>query len=551
MEGLVLCPANYVPLSPISFLERAATVYGDKTSIVYGSYVRFSWKDTFARCLKLASALVQLKIFPGDVVVALAPNVPALYELHFGVPMAGAVLSALNTRLDASTLALTLEQLNAKLIFVDYQFNDVALKALDLLSLKSVKPPHLVGIPECDKSTSSMDCKNISCDLDYNGLLEMGRDDFTIIRPNKECDPISVNYTSGSTGKPKGVIYSHRAAYLNSLAEIFRFDMRQMPVFLWTVDMFRCNGWCLTWAMAALGATNICLRNVSAEVIFDSISLHKVTHFCGPPAILNTIANAPAGNQNPLPFNVNVIIAGPFPYSEILTKVEGLGFNVYHGYGMTEALGPAIVRPWKPELDSTFENEQEKIRNREGLHNLLLEGVDVKDPNTMKSVPYDGKTIGEVMFRSNILMSGYLKNSQVTQEAFRGGWYHTGDLGVRHQNGYIQMKDRGKDIIISGGEAISTLEVEAVLLSHPKVSEAAVVGQPDALLNEVPCAFVKVKEGFGASAEEITNFCGNRLPDHMIPKSIVFGDLPVNFSGKVQKFAIREKVNCSTSLSNC
>ncbi|KAJ6907721.1 acyl-activating enzyme 1 [Populus alba x Populus x berolinensis] len=446
-------------------------------------------------------------------VVALAPNVPALYELHFGVPMAGAVLSALNTRLDASTLALTLEQLNAKLIFVDYQFNDVALKALDLLSLKSVKPPHLVGIPECDKSTSSMDCKNISCDLDYNGLLEMGRDDFTIIRPNKECDPISVNYTS--------------------------------------VDMFRCNGWCLTWAMAALGATNICLRNVSAEVIFDSISLHKVTHFCGPPAILNTIANAPAGNQNPLPFNVNVIIAGPFPYPEILTKVEGLGFNVYHGYGMTEALGPAIIRPWKPELDSTFENEQEKIRNREGLHNLLLEGVDVKDPNTMKSVPYDGKTIGEVMFRSNILMSGYLKNSEVTQEAFRGGWYHTGDLGVRHQNGYIQMKDRGKDIIISGGEAISTLEVEAVLLSHPKVSEAAVVGQPDALLNEVPCAFVKVKEGFGASAEEITNFCGNRLPDHMIPKSIVFGDLPVNFSGKVQKFAIREKVNCSTSLSNC
>jgi fatty-acyl-CoA synthase len=303
--------------------------------------------------------------------------------------------------------------------------------------------------------------------------------------------------------------------------------------------------------MAALGATNICLRNVSAEVIFDSISLHKVTHFCGPPAILNTIANAPAGNQNPLPFNVNVIIAGPFPYSEILTKVEGLGFNVYHGYGMTEALGPAIVRPWKPELDSTFENEQEKIRNREGLHNLLIEGVDVKDPNTMKSVPRDGKTIGEVMFRSNILMSGYLKNSEVTQEAFRGGWYHTGDLGVRHQNGYIQMKDRGKDIIISGGEAISTLEVEAVLLSHPKVSEAAVVGQPDAILNEVPCAFVKVKEGFGASAEEITNFCGNRLPDHMIPKSIVFGDLPVNFSGKVQKFAIREKVNCSTSLSNC
>jgi len=487
-----------------------------------------------------------------DQVVAFAPNVPALYELHFGVPMAGAVISALNTRLDASTLALTLEQLEAKLIFVDYQFTDAVLKALDLLSQKKVNPPHLVVIPECDKS-SSRDHKHIASDLDYNCLLEMGRDDFRIIRPNNECDPISVNYTSGSTGKPKGVVYSHRAAYLNSLAEIFRFDMRQMPVFLWTVDMFRCNGWCLTWAMAALGGTNICLRNVSAEVIFDAVSLHKVTHFCGPPAILNTIANAPAraSSQSPFPCSVNVVVAGSLPNSEILTKVEGLGFNVYHGYGMTEALGPATVRPWKPESDSTFEIEQEEIRRREGLHNLLLEGVDVKDPKTMESVPNDGKTIGEVMFRGNILMSGYLKSTEITQETLKGGWFHTGDLGVRHPNGYLQMKDRAKDIIISAGEAISTLEVEAVLLSHPKVSEAAVVGQPDALLNEVPCAFVKLKEGFGASAEEIIEFCGDQLPELMIPRTIVFGELPVNFSGKVQKFAMRETVNANTSLANC
>ncbi|KAG5245458.1 acyl-activating enzyme [Salix suchowensis] len=539
MEGIYHCPANYVPLSPISFLERAAAVYGDKLSIVYGRSVRFSWKDTLGRCVKVASALVQLKICPGDIVVALAPNVPALYELHFGVPMAGAVLSALNTRLDAPTLALILEQLEAKLIFVDYQYTDVALKALELLSCKNVSPPHVVVIPECDKSASSMDHKHIASDLDYNCLLEMGRDDFRIIRPSNECDPISVSYTSGSTGNPKGVVYSHRAAYLNSMAEIFRFEMRQMPVFLWTVDMFRCNGWCLAWAMAAIGGTNICLRNVSAEIIFDAISLHKVTHFC-----------ATTSSRSPLSRSVNVVVAGSLPNPEILAKVEGLGFNVYHGYGMTEALGPATVRPWKPELDSPLEIEQEIIRRREGLHNLLIEGVDVKDPKTMKSVPNDGKTIGEVMFRGNILMSGYLKSTETTRETMKGGWFHTGDLGVRHPSGFVQMKDRAKDIIISGGEAVSTLEVEAVLLSHPEVLEAAVVGQPDALLNEVPCAFVRLKEGFSSSAEDIIEFCGDQLPDHMIPKSIVFGELPVNFSGKVQKFSMRETVNGSTSLAN-
>ncbi|EEF40679.1 AMP dependent ligase, putative [Ricinus communis] len=402
-------------------------------------------------------------------VATLAPNVPALYELHFSVPMAGAVLSTLNTR--------------------------------------KGNPPQLILINDkCEQETSSMTNNYKSpCHLDYDSLLTMGKADFEVIKPNNECDPISVNYTSGSTGNPKGVVYSHRAAYLNSLAEIFRCDMRRMPVFLWTVDMFRCNGWCLTWAMAAIGGTNVCIRNVSAKVISDAILLHK-----------------PSDEHRQIPSKkVNVIVAGALLNSQILKKVEELGFNVADGYGMTEVLGPAIVRPWKLESD-----EQEKIKSSEGLHNILIEGVDVKDPNTMKSVPHDGKTVGEVMFRSNILMSGYFNNVEATQEAFSGGWYHTKDLGIRHPDGSIQMKDRAKDIIVTEGETISTLEVEAALLSHPKVLEAAVVGKSDVVLNE---------------------FIGAQLPDYMVPKTIVFGDLPVNFNGKVQKFVLREKANAIIS----
>ncbi|XP_048229482.1 butanoate--CoA ligase AAE1-like [Ricinus communis] len=549
MEGLLHCSANYVPLTPISFLQRAATVYRDKTSIVYGASVRFSWKETYERCVKVASALVQyLGLSSGDIVATLAPNVPALYELHFSVPMAGAVLSTLNTRLDATTLALVLQQLKPKLIFVDYQYGNLALQAFNiLLSTRKGNPPQLILINDkCEQETSSMTNNYKSpCHLDYDSLLTMGKADFEVIKPNNECDPISVNYTSGSTGNPKGVVYSHRAAYLNSLAEIFRCDMRRMPVFLWTVDMFRCNGWCLTWAMAAVGGTNVCIRNVSAKVISDAILLHKVTHLCGAPYILNILANSaqPSDEHRQIPSKkVNVIVAGALLNSQILKKVEELGFNVADGYGMTEVLGPAIVRPWKLESD-----EQEKIKSSEGLHNILIEGVDVKDPNTMKSVPHDGKTVGEVMFRSNILMSGYFNNVEATQEAFSGGWYHTKDLGIRHPDGSIQMKDRAKDIIVTEGETISTLEVEAALLSHPKVLEAAVVGKSDVVLNEVPCAFVKIKDGSDANVKEIIEFIGAQLPDYMVPKTIVFGDLPVNFNGKVQKFVLREKANAIIS----
>ncbi|KAG6711387.1 hypothetical protein I3842_05G050300 [Carya illinoinensis] len=557
MEGLVQCSANYIALSPISFLERAANVYGDKVSVVYGS-AKTSWRETYERCAKLASALVlNLGISPGDAVAVFSPNVPALYELHFGVPMAGAVLSALNTRLDSPTLALLLEQLEPKIIFVYHELVEVVEKALSILSERKSKPPQLVLIPENYDQTSSLTLTETPADsLDYNGLLAIGKADFETIRPNNECDPISVNYTSGSTGIPKGAIYSHRAAYLNSIAAIFRTDMRQTSVFLWTVDMFRCNGWCFTWAMAAVGGTNIFLRTgvLSAKLIFEAIDIHKITHFCGAPTILNIIADAPASHQKrPLPARVDIIVAGALPAPQVLMKVTELGFNLSHGYGMTEALGPAIVVPWEPRLQysSKSDEQTEIIKLREGTHNLLMDGVDVKDPKTMKSIPYDGKTIGEVMFRGNVLMLGYLKNSKAGQETFRGGWYHTGDIAVRHPDGCIQMKDRAKDVIISSrGEAISTIEVEAVLRSHPKVLEAAVVGRArddddDDLqaAGKTPFAFVELKKGSDAcTAEEIIKFCGDQLPKYMVPQSVVFGDIQVTSTGKIQKFVLREKV---------
>ncbi|KAF3440384.1 hypothetical protein FNV43_RR18668 [Rhamnella rubrinervis] len=556
MKGLLQCSANYIPLTPLSFLERAALVYGDKASIIYGT-IRFSWKQTHRRCVKLASALVQLGISPLDVVAAFAPNVPALYELHFGVPMAGAILSALNTRLDATTLAAILDQLEAKIVLVDYQFVDVLVKALDQLSQRKCmlstknqkrkcKLPIIVLIPECDHQTSTPSWINLedlpNGSLNYDQLLSMGKaDEFETILPNNECDPISVNYTSGTTGYPKGVVYSHRAVYLKSIGTILNIEMRPMPVFLWTVDMFRCNGWCFPWTIAALGGTNVCLRTFSAKVIFDSIALHGVTHICGKPTILNIIAGASDTSEQvpsaPLQSSVEIIVAGALPVPQILTRVMELGFIISHGYGMTEVLGPAIITPCK------LPGKQ--------LHSLMLEGVDVKDSKTMESVPYDGKTMGEIMFKGNTMMLGYLKNSSATKEACKGGWYRTGDIGIRHPDGDVQMKDRAKDIIISNGEVISSLEVETVLLSNPKVSEAAVVGRnvgDDCLgtsggSNSRHFAFVKLKEGCSASSKEIIKFCGENLPPYMVPHDAIFGDLPVNSTGKVQKFVLRDKAN--------
>lgn len=539
---MVKCSVNYVPLSPISFLERSAAIYRDRLSVVYGD-LRFTWKQTRDRCVRLASALTtNLSISAGHVVAALAPNIPALYELHFAVPMAGAVLCTLNTRHDSAMVSVLLEHSEAKVIFVDYQLLRIAEDALEILSKKGIKPPCLILIQESYDSVSHTNDKiHIPETLEYESFLLTGRSDFEIVRPNDECDPISLNYTSGTTSNPKGVVYSHRGAYLNSLAAALLNEMKSMPVYLWTVPMFHCNGWCLTWAVAAQGGTNICLRSVTAKATFDSIAAHHVSHMGGAPTVLNMIVNSLENERRAVQEKVTVMTGGAPPPPHVIFKMEELGFKIHHSYGLTETYGPATICAWKPEWDSLPPETRAKIKSRQGLQHLGMEEVDVKNPDTMMSVPLDGKTMGEVMFRGNTVMNGYLKDEKATREAFKGGWFRSGDLGVKHPDGYIELKDRSKDIIISGGENISTIEVESVIFSHPSVLEAAVVGRPDAHWGESPCAFVKLKDGCEATAGDIIKFCRDRLPHYMAPKTVIFQDLPKTSTGKTQKFVLRQK----------
>ncbi|KAK7366652.1 hypothetical protein VNO80_08647 [Phaseolus coccineus] len=552
MEGSIRCSANYVPLTPITFLERAAVVYRHRFSLVFGD-VTYTWQQTHQRCIKLASSISQLGVglSPRDVVAVLAPNIPAMYELHFAVPMSGAVLCTLNTRHDSAMVSLLLKHSEAKLIFVDYQLLDIAQGALQILSKITTNLPQLVLISECGDRSPSHASNNVSPPgtLIYEDLIERGNLEFEVKRPKDEWDPISLNYTSGTTSNPKGVIYSHRGAYLNALATVLLNDMRSMPVYLWCVPMFHCNGWCLPWGIAVQGGTNVCQRSVTAEGIFDNIFRHKVTHTAGAPTVLNLIINSPPEVRKPLPGKVEVMTGGAPPPPDVIFRMEELGFVVTHSYGLTETYGPGTICTWKPEWNNLSRAAQAKLKARQGVAHVGLEDLDIKDPKTMKSVPADAKTIGEVMFRGNTVMNGYLKDLKATEEAFKGGWFWSGDLGVKHPDGYIELKDRSKDIIISGGENISTIELEGVIFSHPAVLEAAVVGRPDDYWGETPCAFVKLKEGCTATVEEIIQFCRNRLPHFMTPRTVLFADLPKTSTGKIQKFGLREKARALGSLT--
>lgn len=482
-------------------------------------------------------------LYDGQIAI-LAPNIPAVQELHFAVPMAGAVICTLNTRHDSTMISILLQHSEAKIIFVDYQLLHIAEGAFDLLAQNKVKPLVLVLIPEQDTPSPS---KSVSDYHEYETLLASGEAEYTATKPRTEWDPISVNYTSGTTSRPKGVIYNHRGAYLNALATLSIHGMSSMPVYLWTVPMFHCNGWCLIWGLAAIGGTNICLRRVFPKEIFDSIALNQVTHMGGAPTVLNMIINS--SDKKPLPHKVEIMTGGSPPPPSILYQIEELGFRVSHLYGLTETYGPGTSCLWKPEWDSLDREEQYKLKARQGVEHYALEEVDVRDGVSMESVAADGETVGEIMFRGNSVMSGYLKDVKATEEAFSGGWFRSGDLGVKHEDGYIEVKDRTKDMVISGGENISTVEVETVLYRHPGVLEAAVVARPDNHWGQTPCAFVKLKDGFEASCEEIMEFCRERLPHYMAPKTVVFDDIPKTSTGKIQKFILRDKAKALGSLS--
>jgi len=533
------CDANYVSLSPLSFLGRVARVYPDHPSVIHGG-TRWTWRETAERCNRLASALTKRNIGPGDTVSVMAPNIPALYESHFGVPMTGAVLNALNIRLDAKTLAFILEHGEAKVLITDTEFSPVIKDALRICN------QDLLVIDIDDPEGPGGDRLG---ELTYEELLTEGESNYIWSAPDSEWNAISLNYTSGTTGNPKGVVYHHRGAYLNASSNIIGWNLGHHPTYLWTLPMFHCNGWCFPWSLAAVGGTSVCLRNVSAAAIFDAIADHSVTHFCGAPVVLNLIIHAAESETRNFDHTVEVMTAAAPPPAAVLAAMEAAGFSMTHVYGLTETYGPAVICAWHPEWNDLPLAEQAEIKSRQGVQYHMLEDLKVLDPETMNSVQPDALQLGEVMFRGNIVMKGYLKNPKATAEAFAGGWFHSGDLGVLYPDGYIQLKDRSKDIIISGGENISSIEIEDTLYRHPDVLEAAVVARPDNKWGETPCAFVTLKDtAVGVTGQDIINFCREQMAHFKIPKTVIFLELPKTSTGKVQKFRLREKTEAMGSL---
>ena len=524
--------ANHQPLTPLSQIERAAAIWPERTAVVHGRQTH-SYHELYARCRRLASALSKRGIGPGDTVSAMLPNVPSMIEAHFGVPMTGAVLHPINTRLDAGIIAFMLDHAETKVLITDREFAPAIKAALAQAKVKPLVIDYYdLEFPQTGEKLGA---------LEYEDLLAEGDPNFAWRMPADEWEAISLNYTSGTTGNPKGVVIPHRAAMLMCYGNMLAGGIAKSPVYLWTLPLFHCNGWCFPWTVTTLGGTQVCLRAVRAKPIFDLIAEHGVTHMCGAPIVMSTLLNAPDSEKRPLPHNVEFITAGAAPPEAVLGRMSAAGFNVTHVYGLTEVCGPAVTNEWKAEWDGLDDSEQAKLKARQGVRYATLEGCTVMDPTTMQVVPADGQTMGEVMLRGNNVMKGYLKNAQATDEAFAGGWFHTGDLGVLHPDGYVQLKDRSKDIIISGGENISSIEVEDQLYKHAAVAYAAVVAKPDEKWGETPCAFVELKPGASATAEEILAWCRQGLAPFKCPRHVVFGEVPKTSTGKIQKFVLRDR----------
>ncbi|MEJ2130295.1 MAG: acyl-CoA synthetase [Gammaproteobacteria bacterium] len=525
-------PANFTALSPLSFLARTAEVYPHRTAVIHGDQ-RYSWSEVYRRCRRLKSALAARGIGKGDTVAILSSNLPPMYEAHFGVPMAGAVLNAINFRLDAGAIAFILEHGAAKLLIVDPEFSAVARDALarmdHAVEVVDIDDPYYAGGERLGPTT-------------YEELLAEGHDDAEWSLPEDEWQAIALNYTSGTTGDPKGVVFHHRGAYLNAVSNVLTWNMQAHPVYLWTLPMFHCNGWCFPWSLAVVAGTSVCLRSVREKAIFDAIRAHRVTHFCGAPIVLNLLLNADARLRRGIEHQISVMTAGAAPPAAVIQGMEALGFDITHVYGLTETYGPVTLCAWQEDLWNEQSAEaRAALKARQGVRSHMLEGLMVADPDTLAPVPKDGITMGEIFMRGNNVMKGYLKNPDSTEKCFEGDWFHSGDLAVWHPDGYIQIKDRSKDIIISGGENISSIEIEDVLYRHPNVLEAAVVAKSDEKWGEVPCAFVTLVDGAQEDAQGIIDYCRENMAHFKIPKHVVFGPLPKTSTGKIQKFLLRER----------
>jgi len=537
--GLDRNPANYVPLSPLSFLERSAFVYPNRISVIQGDR-QYTWAETYQRCRRLASALSGLGIGKNDTVAVMLPNTAPMFEVHFGVPMAGAVLNTLNTRLDAETLAFMLQHSEARVLITDLEYSGVIRSALELMEgrkpliIDAVDPDFIGG--------------ELLGEKNYEAFLTEGDPDFAWSLPEDEWDAIALNYTSGTTGNPKGVVYHHRGAYLNCASNIISWGMPPHAVYLWTLPMFHANGWCFVWTLAANAGTSVCLRKIDVGVIFSLIREYKITHMCGAPIVYGMLINAPEALRAGIEHQVSGLIAGAAPPAAIIEGAERMGFNITHVYGLTETYGPASVCAKHPEWDKLPIDMRTAKNGRQGVRYHMQEAIAVLDPDTMQPVPWDGESMGEIMFRGNLVMKGYLKNPLATQESFVGGWFHTGDLAVVHRDGYVKIKDRSKDVIISGGENISSLEVEDVLYRHPAVIVAAVVAKPDDKWGEVPCAYIELKDGVTVSDHDIIAHCRTHLAHFKVPKQVVFGELPKTSTGKIQKFVLRQMAKSALAI---